>query len=285
MAKLVLPEHFRVQLKNHLLKDRDEHVAFAFARKSDASDGPVLIVEDIELVPDSAVTYEPFQGICLDTDSLLSVINKAIKDGMTLIEAHSHPLSSRHPEFSLTDESGFEELVPYMLSSLPDRPYLATVWGRSGITGLCWTDIDSPGEDVRIVSIGDHIARLDRSAVAASFEEERYARQVPAFGHAAQRQMSGLQVAVVGLGGLGSHLAQQLAYTGIRDFVLVDHDKVELTNLNRIVGAVPADIGRCKVDVAAEHVAKIAPDACVERMAEDLRHPSALSNYPKTVSL
>lgn len=51
-----------------------------------------------------------------------------------------------------------------------------------------------------------------------------------------------LQVAVVGLGGGGSHIAQQLAHVGIGSFVLLDPDIIDETNLNRLVGGTEADV-------------------------------------------
>jgi molybdopterin/thiamine biosynthesis adenylyltransferase len=51
-----------------------------------------------------------------------------------------------------------------------------------------------------------------------------------------------LRVAIVGLGGGGSHIAQQLAHLGVGQFVLVDPDRIEESNLNRLVGGTVADV-------------------------------------------
>ncbi|HEX7888499.1 MAG TPA: ThiF family adenylyltransferase [Ramlibacter sp.] len=53
--------------------------------------------------------------------------------------------------------------------------------------------------------------------------------------------LGALRVGLVGLGGGGSHVVQQLAHMGVRNFVLIDPDVVEETNLNRLVGATTAD--------------------------------------------
>jgi molybdopterin/thiamine biosynthesis adenylyltransferase len=70
-------------------------------------------------------------------------------------------------------------------------------------------------------------------------------------------------ISVVGVGGTGSVIAQQLAHLGVENFVFVDHDLIEATNLNRLVGAEPGDIGSPKVRVAESQVKRIAPDAKV----------------------
>jgi len=90
--------------------------------------------------------------------------------------------------------------------------------------------------------------------------EERYARHLGLFGAEGQAEIAATSVAIIGLGGLGSHVVQQLAYLGVRQFHLIDGDRVEETNLNRLIGATEADLGLTKVEVAERHVAQICPD-------------------------
>ena len=71
---------------------------------------------------------------------------------------------------------------------------------------------------------------------------ERYARNIGLIGAYGQRRVEQTRVAIIGYGGLGSHLGQQLAYLGTRDFVVVDGDIISESNLHRLAGAVPADI-------------------------------------------
>ncbi len=73
------------------------------------------------------------------------------------------------------------------------------------------------------------------------------------------------RVAVVGLGGGGSHIAQQLAHLGVGEFVLIDPDIVEDTNLNRLVGATQQDVasGARKASVAQRVIAGVNPGARV----------------------
>jgi molybdopterin/thiamine biosynthesis adenylyltransferase len=69
------------------------------------------------------------------------------------------------------------------------------------------------------------------------------------------------RVAIVGLGGGGSHIAQQLGHLGVGDFLLIDPDFVEETNLNRLVGATQEDVGKgaSKTSVAARVIAGVNP--------------------------
>jgi len=72
-----------------------------------------------------------------------------------------------------------------------------------------------------------------------------------------------LRVAVVGLGGGGSHIAQQFGHLGVVEFVLIDPDVVEDTNLNRLIGSTQQDVVRsiAKTSFAARAIAGVNPRA------------------------
>ena len=72
------------------------------------------------------------------------------------------------------------------------------------------------------------------------------------------------KVAVFGLGGVGSYVVEGLARAGIGNFILVDNDKVDLTNINRQIIATHKTIGIPKVEVARNRILDINPDAKVE---------------------
>lgn len=71
------------------------------------------------------------------------------------------------------------------------------------------------------------------------------------------------KVAVFGLGGVGSYVVEALARAGVGNLILVDHDEVAVTNLNRQLVALRSTIGRKKVQVAKERIADINEDAVV----------------------
>lgn len=94
----------------------------------------------------------------------------------------------------------------------------------------------------------------------------RYDRQIAAFGSATQSLLAQATAAVVGVGGVGSFVVQALAHLGVGRLMLVDPDIVEPSNLNRLVGAYPADAtsSTAKVDVAARMIRHINPDVRVD---------------------
>ena len=65
------------------------------------------------------------------------------------------------------------------------------------------------------------------------------------------------KVAVFGIGGVGSYVVEGLVRAGVQNFILVDDDKVCLTNLNRQIIATRATIGKQKVEVAKNRILEI----------------------------
>lgn len=76
-------------------------------------------------------------------------------------------------------------------------------------------------------------------------------------------RLAGSHVAVFGIGGVGSYVAEALARAGVGTLTLIDHDEVSITNLNRQLVALRSTIGRKKVQVAKERINDINADAVV----------------------
>ncbi|MDE0190229.1 MAG: molybdopterin-synthase adenylyltransferase MoeB [Gammaproteobacteria bacterium] len=103
----------------------------------------------------------------------------------------------------------------------------------------------------------------------------RYSRQImlPEFDVAGQQALLEAHVLVVGLGGLGSPSALYLAAAGVGSLTLVDHDIVDVSNLQRQIIHDQACVGLPKVDSAAARIASLNPDTRVETVAARLDGP------------
>jgi molybdopterin/thiamine biosynthesis adenylyltransferase len=93
--------------------------------------------------------------------------------------------------------------------------------------------------------------------------ESRDDRNEQFFGANGQARIRATSVGIVGLGGLGSPLAAELAYLGIESFGLIDGDRATSSSMNRLFGAGPTDVGKLKVDIARRQIALIRPEARV----------------------
>lgn len=105
----------------------------------------------------------------------------------------------------------------------------------------------------------------------------RYARttQLPGFGPVAQRRLRAARVLVVGAGGLGSAVLPLLASAGFGTIGIVDDDRVEPSNLPRQAIHTPSDVGRAKVESAAETVRALDDTIEVRLLAERLTAQNA----------
>lgn len=96
---------------------------------------------------------------------------------------------------------------------------------------------------------------------------DRFDRNLRFFGEEGQRVLRETHVAIVGVGGLGTHVVQQLALLGVGKLSLVDHEELDRTNLNRYVGARHSDPipGTPKVNIGERIVADIDPSIRVHK--------------------
>jgi adenylyltransferase/sulfurtransferase len=108
-------------------------------------------------------------------------------------------------------------------------------------------------------------------------EIERYQRQIilRGIGGPGQQKLKAARVAVIGAGGLGSPALQYLAGAGIGTISVIDDDNVSLSNLHRQTIHGTPDIGRPKIESAADAIARLNPHVRVETVATRLAHDNA----------
>ena len=78
------------------------------------------------------------------------------------------------------------------------------------------------------------------------------------------KKLNNSKVAIFGIGGVGSYVAEALARCGVGEFILVDNDKVTITNINRQIIATTKTIGQYKVDLMKQRILDINPETKVE---------------------
>lgn len=96
----------------------------------------------------------------------------------------------------------------------------------------------------------------------------QFSRTELLIGKEAIEKLNKAKVAIFGIGGVGSFVVEGLVRAGVENFILVDDDKICLTNLNRQLIATRKTVGRFKVEVAKERILEINPNAKVETYQE-----------------
>lgn len=273
MAGLKILDTVWNRVLSHISEAPSEGFAFLLCRWEPTSSGPALVAEDAVLIDHEDVLRDG-PGWSLTDRAIDLAINRAARSGRALVEVHSHPLGP--PGFSDTDREGLRPFAQYVLESLPNRPYGATVWTDRHIYGELYSHVGEQLRNsvLRITIVG---RQLRLASPGPSFAiPPRFRRQAAWFGDEVQRILAQLRVGVVGLSGTGSHVVQGLALLGVNDYVLVDSDKVAQENLNRMPIATAADIGLPKTLVARRFITGLAREATVRSVTGAVgSHPEA----------
>ena len=98
--------------------------------------------------------------------------------------------------------------------------------------------------------------------------EEKFSRTEMLIGEDGIKKLEDAKVAVFGIGGVGSFVCEGLARSGLGNFILIDYDKVDESNINRQIIATTKTVGKYKVDLMKERILEINPNANVETHKE-----------------
>ena len=112
----------------------------------------------------------------------------------------------------------------------------------------------------------------------------RFERQIRLFGEDGQKRIHETCVTVVGAGGIGSHVVQQLSFLGVGYIIVIDPDELEKTNRNRLIGVYHDDPipGTKKVDIAKRLIGTIDPSIRAENVSKELRTEEAFFKIKKS---
>lgn len=98
--------------------------------------------------------------------------------------------------------------------------------------------------------------------------DDKFSRTEMLIGNEGMEKLNDAKVAVFGIGGVGSFVCEGLARSGVGNFILVDYDRIDESNINRQLIANVNTIGKYKVDLMKERILEINPDANVEAYKE-----------------
>lgn len=239
-----------------------------------------LLVTELVWVPDSAYERRDRNGLVVSSRGFVPALGRAESEGRMAVWIHTHPGGTPVP--SIHDERVDLDLDCLFRERTSTGAYASLVvspadsWcgldltGRAGAGGMPLSPV------ARVVVVGDRLAvhaAYDSPAAEEpapvqqpGADDAMFGRQVRAFGGPVQRALGDLRVAVVGAGGTGSAVIEQLVRLGVRNLLLADPDVLSASNVTRVYGSGPDDVGRPKAAVARDHVLRVAPDAVVRTL-------------------
>jgi molybdopterin-synthase adenylyltransferase len=250
---------------HHLVRaDGDEDVCFALYRPSTGSRRDTAIIYHVRLPEEGERGLHG--NVSFTTDYLRRVIDQAVAEGAGVALLHSHP--------SWT--TGWQEMSPDDLDG--EERHARVVYSRTGLplVGMTLAAGDGSWSARRWRAAADHGVHCDHARIVrvvgtslsvtinpgdVAEVQETQTRTVSFWGEDNQAKIASLTVAVVGLGSVGSIVAELLARTGVQRLILIDYDVVKIHNLDRTISAGPGDEGQSKVQVAARRLRAIATAA------------------------
>jgi len=280
------------KLRRLLLEDiYNEHFAMLLGRTERTGNIEVVNILDSIIFDrtDFADQSQSFIAIRKEriAEILLDISQRIDLD--TIIDVHTHPFSHRNAFFSGTDNADEKAFTKYLKKEFPDISYGSIVFSREQYSARLWSlnDEDYPVSCPALLMTptpSDEIPcsqtcskeKGNREATLES-EDSQFNRSVLALGLDAMRKITASRsLTVVGVGGLGSIVAENLIHSGFKKLNLIDHDALSVSNMNRIVGATMQDAKaqRLKVDCLKEHLESINPEAEISVHAIDAKCPS-----------
>ncbi|WP_157863401.1 HesA/MoeB/ThiF family protein [Bradyrhizobium tropiciagri] len=209
-------------------------------------------METVVHAPEDAYETQSEMRIVLKPEFLAKPLKQARQSSQCAFFCHTHPFD-QFPNFSSVDDRGEAVLMPAVFARAQGGPHGTLVLGLEGFSGRVYRAED----DIHALSDISEVSSVVKffgSEKAKGTSGAVFDRNVRALGEHGQSLLRSLTIGIVGLGGTGSVIAQELAYLGVGKLVLIDDDILEETNLNRVVGSAHADLGRSKVSVAADAI-------------------------------
>lgn len=260
---VVITDEIHQQLFAHLIReDEQEDLCFATYIPSSGLNRSTGILSQIILPEEDERNVHGNVGFLPHYFERVLKIAAERKEGIAFL--HSHP-SSGWQGMSDDDVVAETRMSPSVMG-LTGLPLLGLTLGTDGAwSGRFWTKNENEKrsyscnwcETVRVVGRKLSITYND-ALLPAIFDSEKQLRTISAWGNKTQEDLSRLKIGIVGLGSVGSVVAEILARTGISNFTLIDFDAVEEKNLDRLTNVFKDDIGRAKVLAVTDGIRKSA---------------------------
>lgn len=267
---LTLTANQHAELMRHLFPDDGcEAVAIALCGRRVDQERHRLLVRKIVLIPYDVCSLRQPDRVTWPTDLLPPLLDEACRLGLAVVKIHGHHSFSY---FSDTDDESDTALFPSIYAWTENGPHASAILFGDG--RMIGREVDESGKFRPLLSInvvGDDLV-FWHSESQSSLVPEFGRRVAQTFGADTYDRLRKLRVAVIGCSGTGSPVIEQLARNCVGTLVLVDPDRIEEKNLNRILNATMIDAReqRFKVEVAARAVLEMGLGTVVET------HPRSL---------
>lgn len=278
-ATLALAEPLRQELIGAL--DAPHEVAGVLAAQLITGDGEVTVLgRGITWAADEHYLDRSETGLRLGSAGWVPAFRRAAAAGDLALFVHTHP--GGRAEFSRRDDEVDRQLAEASKRLGAAGPYGAIlVSGNSDtgqVTGRLYLDEGAgPVAVSRVRICGDNL-ELTRPGGPEPTVDAAFDRQIRLFGAEGQQLLRDLHVGVVGCGGTGSAVAEQMTRLGVGRLTLIDDDEVTPPTPTRGYGMRARDLGRAKAAVLADDLAGLGLGTDIRPVVAPLHDPEALES-------
>jgi proteasome lid subunit RPN8/RPN11 len=243
-------------LKDHLFPPSvsKERAAYLICRTSEVSGETRLLVREVIPVEAQETVESSAAHMSIRSVSFMRAMKNAHTRKSSFVFVHSHP--GGLAEFSRQDDMEERKLFATAYTRIERKgPHASLVMASpSSLKGRVWRSDGSYSvlDSIRVIG-----ARFHFFNSGEIHSDELYDRQVRAFGGGVQEVLSNLTVGVVGAGGTGSAVAEQLIRLGVGTLYVFDGDKLDASNLTRVYGSGREQLGQKKVRIIQESASRI----------------------------
>lgn len=259
-----------------------EQGAYLMAGRIDLPERIIFLVRDVVLATSGLLSHQSSGGLEFAPEFVSLVLKRARRERWSTFDVHTHPFSDKGVCFSGIDDHWQPQLIQRASARVPGLEHGGLVFGREAFQGRLLSPSGNLHPIASITIVEPGLPRITGTGASETDGKDAldqvHHRQILALGEEGQRKLQRLKVGVVGVGGIGSHVVQQMAHLGVRGFVLVDNDRLEETNLSRVVGSYRSDLRElpAKVSVMEKMISLIAPGASVQAIASPVESQEAL---------
>ncbi|SEM15085.1 Molybdopterin or thiamine biosynthesis adenylyltransferase [Variovorax sp. YR750] len=264
---LVLP-HWLAEDIEKAAQDPLETAGVLLASMCNLADGTrKLLARRIHWVPPEAYRHRSGNALLIGSDGYVPALQEAETIGACAIWFHTHPSHIGIPLPSSHDDRVDEQLSDLFRLRTGAEVYgsLIVSPGRGGFTFSGFIEGDRWRAEIdRLIVVGDRLRFAKTFRAGCDEVSPEFDRSVRAFGGAVQASLGELRFGIVGNGGTGSAVTEQLVRLGARKLALFDPDTLTTSNLTRVYGSRRTDVGRPKPEILRDHLLAIAPDLSCE---------------------
>ena len=236
---LRLPKALMVELHEHLFPgDSDEHGAVIAASVISTERGMRLLAHRVFIARDGVDYVNGQRGYKMLTATfVMDAALECASLGMAYLAVHCHR-GKNQVSFSSDDMASHERGYPALLDILDGQPVGALVLAENAIAGDIWfANGERRNLEETIVTGRPLEYYYDSPSKKSKQIDERFDRQARLFGDRGQLLLKTQKVGVIGAGGAGSLVVEYLTRLGVGEVVIIDPDRIEPSNLPRVVGS------------------------------------------------